>query len=117
MKDFDELAFFARLKERPGMYFGRPSLRSMADLIVGMDYAFCLCGKENQFPLFKAFIDWYHKEVIRDQNGYACWWNHLIYVSGGEDREAFAGFFRVFERYLKDIHAKTLPKAEVNNAP
>jgi len=112
MKDFDELAFLAQIKERPGMYFGRPSLRSMADMIFGMHHAFCLCGREDQFSIFHAFIDWYHEEVLKDQNGYACWWNHLIYLSGGEDLEAFDGFFRVFERYLQDVHGKTLPKAE-----
>ena len=112
MDNFHELDFFARIKKRPGMYFGRPSLRSMADMIAGMCHAFCLCGREDQFPLFLAFVEWYQKEAIRDQNGYACWWNHLIYISGGEDREAFFSFFSVFERYLKEVHGKTLPEVK-----
>lgn len=112
MQPFDELTFLARLKERPGMYFGRPSLCSLRDMLFGMHHAFCLCGRTDQFPLFHGFIDWYHTEVLKDQNGYACWWNHLIYRSGGEDREAFYAFFRAFERYLKNVHGKMLPAPE-----
>ena len=38
MQDFDELKFFADVKKRPGVYFGKPSLLSLRDQLFGMEY-------------------------------------------------------------------------------
>lgn len=53
---------------------------------------------------------WYHEEIIKDLNGYACWWNHILYTSGNDDAYAFESFFREFEKYLRDVHNVCLPE-------
>ena len=109
---FDELRFFAQVKKRPGMFLGKTSLISLRDYYFGMQHAFDICTGENQFKYFGLFTDWYFENVVMDENGYACWWNHLLYVSGNNDDMAFHNFFREFEQYLKDFHNLSLPEAD-----
>ena len=45
-------------------------------------------------------------------NKYECWWNHILYTSANNDAYAFDSFFRIFERYLKDIHKINLPNVK-----
>ena len=106
---FNELTFFSELKKRPGMYLGSPSLLSLRDNLYGMDYAFSFCSEDSPLRYFRAFIDWYHTGVLDDANGYACWWNHLLYTSGNDDRIAFKRFFDEFERFLRDVYNVNLP--------
>lgn len=109
---FDELRFFAEVKRRPGMFLRKTSLISLRDYIFGMYYVFDIYACENQFEYFGSFTDWYFENVVRDQNGYACWWNHFLYVSGNNDDLAFHNFFREFEKYLKNYHDLCLPELE-----
>lgn len=101
---FDELAFFADVKKRPAVYFGQPSLISLRDMLTGMEYAFQFNQEPAQLHYYRAFVAWYHNEILDDGNGYACWWNHILYVSGNDDRYAFERFFVIFECYLHDVH-------------
>ena len=107
--NFDELNFFAEVKKRPNLFFGKPSILSLKDFISGMSHAFSACNYENQFKLFSSFTQWYY-DNLTDKNGYACWWNHIMYISGGDDVAAFHSFFRIFEQYLKDVHNVSLPE-------
>lgn len=111
---FNELEFFSDVKKRPGMYFGTPSLISLRDYLGGMEHAFSYFYDYEEIPLtyFRSFVTWYYSEVLDDQNGYACWWNHILYTSGHNDCYAFELFFAVFERYLHDVHHTGLPAAE-----
>lgn len=109
MQDFDELKFFADVKKRPGVYFGKPSLLSLRDQLFGMEYAFSFSFDETQLRYFRAFVAWYQNEKLEDQNGYACWWNHLLYICGNDDCYAFERFFVVFDQYLHDVHHISLP--------
>ncbi len=111
-REFDELTFFADVKKSPAIYFGSPSLLSLRDQLLGMEYAFSFCKDETPLRYFRAFISWYHSELLDDQNGYACWWNHLLYTCGNDDRYAFEWFFVLFERYLHDVHQINLPTVE-----
>ncbi|MBQ7862708.1 MAG: hypothetical protein IJ349_10980 [Clostridia bacterium] len=106
---FDELKFFAEVKKCPNLFFGKPSLLSLRDHMFGMSYAFSVCDYENQLRYFYLFTDWYYKNLT-DKNGYACWWNHILYISGNDDAAAFHSFFRIFEQYLKDVHNVSLPE-------
>ena len=101
---FDELNFFAQVKKKPGLFLGKPSLLSLRDQLFGMGYAFSCCCKEDPLFYFHSFVEWYHEEVLDDKNGYACWWNHILYISGNDDAYAFQVFFNMFERYLQDKH-------------
>lgn len=101
---FDELEFFANVKKRPGVYLGMPSLLSLRDQLFGMEYAFSFYTQESPLRHFNSFVTWYHKKILKDLNGYACWWNHILYTSGNHDSYAFESFFRIFERYLREIH-------------
>ena len=109
-RSFNELVFFAQIKKRPGPFLGKPSLLSFRDQLFGMDYAFSFCCKESPFKYFHLFVTWYHEEIIKDLNGYACWWNHILYTSGNDDACAFKSFFREFEKYLRDVHNVCLPE-------
>lgn len=108
-QEFDELNFLADVKRRPAMYFGQPSLLSLRDVLAGMEYAFSFFTDETPLHYFRTFVTWYQNEKIDDQNGYACWWNHLLYTCGNDDRYAFERFYFVFERYLHDVHNISLP--------
>ena len=107
---FNELIFFAQIKKRPGLFLGKPSLLSFRDQLFGMDYAFSFCYQESPFKYFNLFVTWYHEEIIKDPNGYSCWWNHILYTSGNDDACAFKSFFREFEKYLRDVHNVCLPE-------
>ena len=107
---FDELAFFARVKKMPGYFLGKPSLLSLRDQLFGMDYAFSFYNQETPLKYFRLFVEWYHKEMFEDLDGYNCWWNHLLYISGNNDARAFDFFFNTFEQYLQDIHNVCFPE-------
>lgn len=109
IKPFDELLFFAQVKKRPGAHLGVPSLLSFRDQLFGMMYAFSFCYQETPLRYFNEFVQWYHNEVLPDKNGYACWWNHLLYTSGNMDELAFYDFFRCFESWLLEHHNIRLP--------
>lgn len=111
-KMFDELRFFAAVKKRPGMLLGSTSLISLRDVLHGVGYAFWFCNQESPLKYFQLFIDWYHRERIKDLNGYACWWNHILYTSGNDDKYAFECFFRCFEQYLLTVHHLSLPEVQ-----
>lgn len=103
VKEFDELEFFARVKNRPKFFFGKPSLLSLRDYILGMQHAFFVCGYEDKFKYFHSFAQWYYNNSP-DKNGYSCWWNHILYISGNDDEKAFYRFFDIFEQYLNEKH-------------
>ncbi len=108
-QNFNELVFFSQVKRRPGVYFGKPSLLSFRDQLFGMEYAFSFYCEECPFKYSRSFVGWYHEEIIKDFNGYACWWNHILYTSGNNDAYAFDSFFQTFEQYLHDVHNVCLP--------
>ncbi len=110
--EFNELQFFAEIKKRPQMYLGKRSLISLRDYYFGMMHAFEIYNYNNQFRLFHLFTDWYTENVIKDLNGYACWWNHMLYISGNDDSYALQVFFIEFEKYLKEYHNLSLPDIE-----
>ena len=106
---FDELNFFAEVKKRPNLFFGKPSLLSLRDYIFGMEHAFSVCYSEDQLKYYHKFTQWYYNNSP-DKNGYVCWWNHILYISGNFDDQAFNRFFYIFEKYLKEEHNLYLPE-------
>ncbi len=112
LHEFDELMFLAQMKAKPGLYIGCKSLLSLRDYLFGMQHAFLIVYQQNAFPYLKQFIDWYQANKIHDRNSYACWWNHILYTSGGFDDHAFDSFFKVFESYLQKEHGVALPEAK-----
>ena len=107
--EFSELQHLAKIKARPGMYLGRPSLERLRERLWGMEEAFRLCGQRDQLKYFFAYTQWYQENRVKDGNGYASWFNHMMYTSGLNDEEAFHSFFRGFERWLKEQHGLMLP--------
>ena len=111
--EFDELIFFAEVKKRLGMFLGRKSLISLRDQLFGMIYAFSACGYPDALKFFKAFIEYCNNKLfLTDQNGYVCWWNHILYTSGGMDDLAFDQFYRDFSEYLLKEYNLKLPEVE-----
>ena len=90
---WDELMWFAQIKERPALWLGSKSLLSLRDHLYGMRHAFSLCLHNDPMQYLRGFSAWYQKTVIRDQNGYGIWWNHILYTSGNCDAIAFDAFF------------------------
>ena len=110
---FDELTFFAQVKKRTVMYLAGKSLLSLRDHLYGMGYAFSACDRPDALKMFHLFIEYYNSKLLQtDQNGYVCWWNHLMYISGGSDADAFDAFFREFEAYLLNAHHLQLPEVQ-----
>lgn len=58
------------------------------------------------------FTDWYNHCLFAadDPNGYACRWNHILYINGNADSLAFDDFYREFEAYLQNKHNLCLPE-------
>ncbi len=105
---FDELAFLREVRAKPGMYFGKKSLLGLRDLLsameLGADAALADTGlpKKTLFPIWwNGFVPWYTERYVNDRNGYAAWWNHLLYVSGNSDDKAFDNCFRCFDEFLR----------------
>jgi len=108
---FDELAFFARVKRRPGVFFGRKSLTGLRDMLGGMQFAFAACGEKDVLRYFAEFVAKYnHCLMEKDSNGYSCWWNHLLYICGNNDELALDCFFNEFERFLNEKYGLKLPE-------
>ena len=109
---FDELTLLRRIKTRPEIFFGKKSLLSLRDFLFGVDYGISAAKNEryqgSNLPFFTGFVSWYISRFVRDENGYAAWWNHLLYTSGNDDAYAFDSFFVYFEQYLKEEHARGL---------
>ena len=116
---FDELAFLREVKAKPGMFFGKKSLLGLRDLLSGMELGAAAAledaglPKKNLFPIWwNGFVPWYLEQYVKDPNGYAAWWNHMLYVSGNFDDRAFDCFFRQFDEYLKtELHLPGLDEA------
>ncbi|MBQ7799041.1 MAG: hypothetical protein IJ370_00965 [Oscillospiraceae bacterium] len=111
-KTFDELQFFAQIKHRPSAFLGKPSLISLRDQLFGMEYAFSFYTQESPLKYFNLFVKWYYKEKLKDLNGYACWWNNILYTSGNDDAYALESFFACFEQFLSEEHNLYLPKLQ-----
>ncbi|MBQ6373064.1 MAG: hypothetical protein IJJ45_01110 [Clostridia bacterium] len=112
---FDELQFFSRLRAKPGLFLGGRRITGLRDMIAGIGYAFDYA--DGVFPLFEGFVDWYRENHIKDDHGYAAWWNHLLYANGGRDDRAFDDFMDLFEGYLRDQHQLSLPEPVFNSRP
>lgn len=110
--DFGEMDFLAQRRRRPGVFWGEPSLRALRDEMAGLRCGFALMGRTDQTPLFDGFVRWYQGERLPDAGPHATWWNHLIYLAGGSDREALTAFFSAFEAYLQEQHGLALPETE-----
>ncbi len=106
---FDELGLLCQIKARPEIFLGKKSLLSLRDFLFGVDYGISAAKNEryrgSNLPFFDGFIHWYIRRFVQDENGYAAWWNHILYTSGNDDALAFDSFFMYFERYLKEEHA------------
>lgn len=112
-RDFDELAFFAGVKKRPAMYIGRRSLIGLRDMVFGMKLAFSFCGERDALRYYTEFIERCNRRLMEtDSNGYSCWWNHMLYISGNDDELALMHFFREFERFLDEEYGEKLPEVK-----
>lgn len=110
---FDELELFAKIKRRPGMYFGTKSILFLHIFLSGVICGTFLAGQDYEFHYFHGFNDWYmNKKNVTDKNGYVIWWNHILYTSGNYDSEAFDIFFKYFEEYLLEQYNITLPEVK-----
>ena len=111
---FDELGFFGKIKKCPGLYLGKKSLINLTHFLAGMRFCADLYTNGSLtdsciFPYFDKFVTWYVESYVKDPNGYAVWWNHILYTSANNDDLAFDSFFHYFGLYLREQHEIVFP--------
>ena len=120
----NELQLLSRLKDRPELYLGRRSLIGLRDFLNGVRIGANAFREEigeaaPVVPNYDAFIEAYSADLWRREgrNGYVCWWNHMLYVAGGDDALAFDTFFHCFEAWLRDERGSSLTAPDHKSAP
>lgn len=85
-----------RLRTRPGMYIGEPSLTRLAAFLRGYDYARCELRGEPADPFFLSFQEW----IVRRLHTHDCFgWDRAILQQCHSEAEAFDRFWQLFDEY------------------
>ncbi|MBW4471770.1 MAG: hypothetical protein KME45_15365 [Stenomitos rutilans HA7619-LM2] len=91
-----------RIKARPGMYLGRPSLTRLRMLLLG----YSLARRELNLPLteqeksFDGFQDWIQQR-FQIQSSQA--WDSIILFHSTDEQEALTRFFQLFEEFCEAV--------------
>ena len=107
--ELEMLTMMAKMKTKPGVFFGRKSLMSLRDQLWGMMYAFDICGHEEAMKYFRSFTETYNAKLL-EKGSCSAWWHHILNESGESDEEAFDLFFRRFECFLWNEYGLKLPE-------
>jgi len=85
------------IRERPGLYFGKPSLQRLSHFITG--YYLCLEKHEllDEFKFFEGFQSFVQDKykVTLTQN-----WANIMEFYNGDNIKTFERFFVLLEEYL-----------------
>ena len=87
-----------RIKERPGMYMGKPSITRLSILLTGYGMARSELGLPvtEQEKEFGGFQDWIQERYkITSTHG----WDSIILFYSSDEKDAFNRFFELFEKY------------------
>jgi hypothetical protein len=84
-----------KLRHRPGMYIGEPSLTKLAAFLRGYDCARSdLLGKPAH-PFFLSFQSWIEQRLQVKYVG----WDRAILQQSGSEAEAFKRFWTLFDEF------------------
>jgi hypothetical protein len=85
-----------KLRSRPGMFIGEPSLTKLAAYFRGYDHALHDLRGEPAHPFFHNFREWVVRRLqVPDYLG----WEGAILQQCHSEREAFDRFWQLFDEY------------------
>ena len=89
------------VKEKPGMYIGKPSLERLCHLMNG--YHLCMYNRDHVFyeylSGFQVFVEQYYG-LFENIHSFHHWSDIIIFFSPSE-KEAFYTFYELLDKYLK----------------
>ena len=100
-----------RIKTRPGMYLGQPSITRLNMLLTGYSLARIELGlpPTKQEEEFDGFQDWLAERYqIKSTHG----WDKIILFYAADEREAFLNFFKLFEQWSQGEKAARSAEGE-----
>jgi hypothetical protein len=90
-----------RIKERPGMYLGSPSITRLRSFLDGYGMAraeLCLPDSEEEQEL-EGFLEWIQERYkITSNHG----WDRIILFFSADEKDAFDKFFNLVEEFLAE---------------
>jgi hypothetical protein len=92
---YELLPVLKKLRARPGMYIGEPSLTKLAAFLRGYDYAQFEFHAASADPFFLSFQSWIEQRLRTGYMG----WDTAILGQCQSEAEAFERFWQLFDEY------------------
>ena len=95
------------IKERPGMFLGKPEISKLQTYIVGYDMGFQMTGRD---PIIEdryfnpGFINWFYKKYKIRETSF--WETPFLEQAKNDERIALELFFQYLEEYSKSLTEK-----------
>ena len=90
------------IRERPGMYLGKPEISKLQTYIVGYDMGFHMTGhetiKEDRY-FNPGFIEWFYKKYNIRETSF--WETPFLEEAKNDEKKALDLFFNYLEEYSK----------------
>jgi len=102
----DLLPVLNRLRRRPGMYIGEPSLTKLAGFLLGYDCAHYDLRGGPADPFLVSFQEWIEQRLKIKYVG----WEKAILSESGSEAEAFDRFWHLFDEYMARDKSGTEPR-------
>ena len=102
-----------RIKKRPGMYLGKPSITRLNMLLTGYSMARIELDlpPTKQEEEFGGFQDWIEERYkITSTHG----WDSIILFYSADERDALSNFFQLFEQFCNGESASRSPSSSEN---
>jgi hypothetical protein len=101
-----------KLRKRPGMYIGEPSLTKLAAFLLGYDCAFFDLKGEPADPFFVSFQEWIEQRLKIKYQG----WDKAILSECGSEAEGFDRFWELYDEYVTQSDNGTQTAAQQRNS-
>jgi hypothetical protein len=101
----------SRLRDRPGMYIGEPSLTKLAAFLRGYDYARYELLAEPGDPFFLSFQSWIEQRLQVKNRG----WDEAILQHAASERDGFNRFWELYDEYVTQSENDTPTAAQLRN--
>lgn len=102
-----------KIKQKPGIYLGVPSISALRMFLVGYQFArreLGIATTESESDFYKKFQPWLQKRFqVQTVNS----WDKIILLYSVDEKEAFTYFFKLLEEFLKEN--KNLASAKMDS--